>query len=163
MSSPEAPKSFLEKAKDAAVNVAANAKAAAQIAGKQAEHGKLTQMTLPSAYWALGKDIYGAGRFRDEFGELFTKLGGLVSKIQSLKQAHPASEQPQKLTDRAKAAAGHAVDLAKIKSVEMEANGVLRELGKQAYGKHVDGAGAANLTQPIVQAFARLETLDLEI
>ncbi len=163
MSAPEAPKTFLEKAKGAAANVAANAKAAAQIAGKQAEHGKLTQMILPSAYWALGKDIHGAGRFRDEFGELFTKLDGLLSNIQSLKQAHLASDQPQKFTDRAKAAAGHAVDLTKAKAVEMEVNGGLRELGKRAYEKHGESAGAANMVQPIAQALARLETLDREI
>ncbi len=160
---PDAPKSFLEKAKGAAANVAANAKAAAQIAGKQAEHGKLTQMTLPSAYSALGKDIHGAGRFRDEFGDLFTKMEGLLGKIQSLKQAHPASDQPQKFTDRAKAAAGHAMDLTKAKAVEMEANGILRELGKRAYEKLGENAGAANLVQPIAQALARLETLDREI
>ena len=117
MSSPEAPKSFLEKAKGAAANVAANAKAAAQIAGKQAEHGKLTQMTLPSVYWALGKDIHTAGRFRDEFGDLYAKVAEILGKIQSLKQAHPATEHPQKLTDRAKAAAGQAVDLAKVKAL----------------------------------------------
>ncbi|MGO9110541.1 MAG: DUF4339 domain-containing protein, partial [Thermoguttaceae bacterium] len=157
------PKSFLERAKGAAANVAANAKAAAQIAGKQAEHGKITQMTLPSAYWALGKDIHGDGRFRDEFGELFTKLDGLLSKIQSLKQAHPASDQPQKFTDRAKAAAGHAVDLTKAKAVEMEVNGVLHELGKRAYEQHGENAGAENMVQPVAQAIARLETLDREI
>lgn len=160
---PEAPKTFLEKAKDAAANVAANAKAAAQIAGKQSEHGKLTQMTLPSAYWALGKDIHTADRFRDEFGDLFTKMDGLLGKIQSLKQAHAASDQPQKFTDRAKAAAGHAVDLTKAKAVDMEANGVLRELGKRAYEKHGESAGAVNFVQPIAQALARLETLDREI
>ncbi len=163
MSSSEPPKSFLEKAKGAASHVAANAKAAAQIAGKQAEHGKLTQMTLPSAYGALGKDIYGASRFRDEFGDLYAKVAEILGKIQSLKQAHPATDQPQKLTDRAKAAAGHAVDLAKVKALQMEANGVVRELGKRAYEKHAESAAAPNLVQPIAQALARLETLDREI
>ena len=90
-------------------------------------------------------------------------LAGLVSKIQSLKQARPTTDQPQKLTDRAKAAAGHAADLAKAKAAEMEANGALRELGKRAYGKHGSQAGSAQVTQPIAQALARLETLYLEI
>ena len=154
---------YLEKVKGAIAKFFVNAKAAARIAGKQAEHGKISQMTLPGAYWMLGKDIHGTGRFRDEFGDLFTKLDGLLSKIQSLKQAHPASDQPQKLTDRAKTAAGHAVDLTKAKAVEMEANGVLRQLGKRAYEKHGESAGAANLVQPIAQALARLATLDREI
>ena len=163
MSSPEAPKSFLDKAKAAATKAAKNAKLAAQIAAKQAEHGKISKITLPNAYWALGKDIRGSGRFRDEFGDLYAKVDALVIKIKSLKQAQPAPDQPQKFTDRAKAAAGHAADLAKAKAAEMEAHGVLRELGKRAYQKHGDQSGAATVTQPIMQALARMETLEKEI
>ena len=53
--------------------------------------------------------------------------------------------------------------LAKVKALQIEANGVLRELGKQAYEKHGESAGAPNMVQPIAQALARLETLDREI
>jgi hypothetical protein len=163
MSSPDAPKSFMERARDAAANVAANAKAAAQIAAKQAERGKISQITLPGAYWALGKEIRSAGHFQDEFGDLYAKIDEILGKIQSLKQAHPEWGHPQKLTDRAKAAAGHAADLAKAKALKVKANGVLRELGKRTYEKHGEQAGTATVIQPVLQALARLETLDREI
>ena len=100
MSLSEALKSFLENAKVAAATLAANAKAAAQITADQAERGKIAQMTLRLAYWKLGKDIHGTGRFRDEFGERMTKLDILLDKIQSLTQSHSSSEQPKKLVDR---------------------------------------------------------------
>ena len=93
------PRSFLEKASSAA-SVAANAKAAAQIAGKQAEHGKLTQLSLPSAYWRWARTSTWTGRFRDEFGNS-SEMDGLLSKIQSLKQAHPGIRPPQ-IHDRAR-------------------------------------------------------------
>ena len=156
----DAPKSFLDRARGAATNFASNAKAAGQIAKKQAERLKINQQTLPHAYWALGKDIHSSGRYRDEFGDLYAKVDGLLERIQKLRLTQPMpSDQPQKLTDRAKAAAGHATDLAKAKGADMEANSALRELGKRAFEKHRDSSGPATLTGPITTALSHLHSL----
>jgi len=164
MSSPNATKSFMEKAKGAAVAAAQSAKAAAQVAAKQAERVKITQVSLPNAYLALGKDIYHAGRFRDEFGDLFTKLDGILTKVHALKEAPPPpAGQPQSLADKAKAAAGHAKDLAKGKALEVEANGVLRQLGEAAYEKHGGDSGPQQFVAPIVKAFSDLAAIDTDI
>ena len=157
-------KSFADWAKASAVSVAASAKAAAQLAAKQAERVKITQVSLPNAYLALGKEIHGAGRFRNVLDDLFTELDTILAKLQALKQTPPPpSGQAQSLTDKAKAAAGHAKDLAKGKALEMEANSVLRQLGETVYQKYGEQSGKAQLTQPIVQCHARIQALDLEI
>jgi hypothetical protein len=49
------------------LSLAAKSKAAGQLAAKQAERAKLTQITLPNAYRPLGKHIHGAGSFRADF------------------------------------------------------------------------------------------------
>ncbi len=56
-------------------------KKAGQVAAKQAHKTKLTQITIPGAYFALGKDCYTDGRFREEFAPLFGQLDDLVTKI----------------------------------------------------------------------------------
>jgi hypothetical protein len=152
-----------EKAQSLASSLANRATAAAQLAAKQAEYATISKMTLPNAYCALGKDIHGAGRFRDEFGELFAKLDGLLGRIQSLRQARPVSDQPQKLTDRAKAAAGHAADLAKAKALEMQANAILRELGQAAYQKHHAESGPLPLVDSINRAISTLAGIERDI
>ena len=163
MSSANAPKSFMEKAKQAAITAAANTKAAAQVAAKQAERAKINQVTLPNAYWVLGKDIYTAGRFRDEFGDLYAKVDDTVGKIRAINQAAQNTPQPQSLTDKAKSAAGHAADLAKSKSLEVGANSLLRQLGHAAYEKHKGESGPQPLVDAIIEAVSDLAAIDADI
>lgn len=154
---------FLDKVKSAASSFAGNAKAAGQIAAKQAERTKITQVTLPSAYLTLGTGIHGVGRFRDEFGDRYAKADDLLARIAKLRAAQPAPSEPQKFTDRAKAAAGHAKDLATAKALEVQVHSVLRELGKSAFEKHGDQSGPSELTKPIADALSRIAAIDAEI
>jgi hypothetical protein len=160
--SANSPKSFMDRAKQAAATAANSAKAAAMLAAKQAERVKITQVTLPAAYLALGKEVYGAGRFCGDFGDVYTKANETFAKLQAIKRAPPAPPT-ESIADKAKAAAGHARDLAKSKALEIEAAGVLRQLGEGAYQRFGEQSGSVQLTQPITQCHARLRALELEI
>ena len=164
MSSPDAHKTFLEKSKDALAFFASNAKAAAQIAVKQAERLKINQVTLPNVYLALGKDIHAAGRYRDEFADLYAKVDEILGRILNLRQTQSVpSDQPQKLINRAKAAAEHASDLTKAKALDMKVTSIFRELGKKTFEKHKESSGPALLIGPICTALSRLEQLGTDI
>lgn len=154
---------FLDKVKSAASNFAANAKAAGHIAAKQSERVKITQVTLPNAYLAMGTDIHGDARFREEFGDRYAKADDLLARIAKLREAQPAPSEPQKLTDRAKATAGHAKDWTTAKALEVQVHSVLRELGKSAFEKHGDQSGPSHLTAPIADCLSRIAALDAEI
>ena len=119
-------KSFSQKAKEAFSAFVASAKAAGQLAAKQAERTKLTNVTLPHAYRELGTDIHATGRYRDQFPEEFAKADELKERIAGLRQAAPDKEgEAKSFTDRAKETAGKARDAAHAKTLEVELNSVL--------------------------------------
>ena len=157
-------KMFSQKAKEALTGLAASAKAAAQLAAKQAARTKLTNVTLPHAYRELGKDIHATGRYRDQFPEEFAKADELKEEIAGLRQAAPDKEgEAKSFTDRAKETAGKARDAAHAKKLEVELNSVLRKLGRAAFEKLGADSGSPELVAPIEECQQRLATLDAEI
>jgi len=157
-------KSFSQKAKEAFSAFVASAKAAGQLAAKQAERTKLTNVTLPHAYRELGKDIHATGRYRDQFPDEFAKADELNGKLAGLRQAAPDKEgEAKSFTDRAKETAGKARDAAHAKTLEVELNSVLRKLGCAAFEKLSADSGSPDLVAPIEECQQRLATLDAEI
>jgi hypothetical protein len=156
-------KLFLGKLKGAAADLASNAKAAARIAAKQVERLRINQVTLPRAHRALGKDMHAAGRYRDDFADIYAQVDGVLARTQSLRQTPPPLPGAQKLTDHAKAIAGRAKGLVKVKAMEMEANSLFRELGRKAFAKHQASSGPASLVEPIAHCLARLEQLAADV
>lgn len=157
-------KTFSQKARAAIGGFAASAQAATQLAAKQAERTKLTNVTLPHAYRELGTDIHATGRYRDQFPDKFAKADELKGRIAGLRQAVTHKEgEAKSFTDRAKETAGKARDAAHAKTLEIELSSVLRKLGRAAFEKLGKGSGAPALTGPIEQCQQRLATLDAEI
>ncbi len=103
--SPAPGHSFLERAKAGAADLAAKAKAAAQLASKQAEKTKIVQLTLPSAYQALGKQVHSEGRLRERFGKEFLVIDDFMRQLESIKTAAAARSAPQGAGEKAKAIA----------------------------------------------------------
>ena len=147
--------------RSAIANIAANGNAAAQIAISQVDRVAISRMTLPAAYRALGEDVHRSGRFRDEFVDLYARVDTILNTIQWLRQTQaPVPGEPQPMSKRAKATARHALDLAKVPVLAMEAKRTMRKLGKCAYEIHGESAGSVDTIQPIVQAHTDLEALD---
>ena len=113
-------------------------------------------------YFALGKDCYTDGRFREEFAPLFGQLDDLVTKIKTLKKRQASVVATQGFAEKAKAAANTIKDVAQEKALSVQVNSLLRQLGKAAFDRHRDQSGASALTNPIVQALADVARLDQE-
>lgn len=155
--------SFLERAKAGAADLAATAKAAAQLTAKQAERTKINQGDLPLAYTELGRQVHAAGNFRQEFEAIHQKIDkvlGDVQNIQSRSQSAPAAEG---FADKAKAAALAAKDAAQVKGMQLLLRNDYRDLGKAVYEKHGEQSAPPATVQPIKDALARIATLDAEI
>ena len=148
------------KAKEMAALLASKGKAAAQLVAKQAERTKLVNLTLPAAYQALGKHVHAAGVLRDEFGDLFHKIDGLLKDIEAHSVATPKAEG---FAEKARATAKAAQDLAQVQSLKLKLSRTFADLGKAAFEKHGEESGPAEVVHPVAIARTRLEKLDAEI
>lgn len=149
--------------RNAVSSIAANAKAAGQLVAKQAERTKLVSVSLPNAFTALGKSVYSTGRYREELTAAYSVLDGHVQAIKQLKAQAASQQKAQGLADKAKAAAKSASDVAQVKLHEAKAQSALTELGRAAFGRFGDQAGAPPEIDPIIQLTRRIEILDQDI
>ena len=139
------------------------AKSAAQLAAKQAEKTKLTTITLPSQYQPLGKHGYESQQYRAEFADLFQKLDAVRSQLAAVATSTEGKPTPQTLGDKAKAAAGKAMQAAQSQKLVMQQSSLYGALGKAVYEAHGENSGPLNLTGPIAASLSRLADLDADI
>ncbi len=137
------------------------AKSAAQFATNKAERTKLTSLTLPSLYQALGRHCYSSQQYRDEFTELFQKLDQIQSSITEI----ASREQPttKTLGDKAKAIGGQAMQAVESKKLSLRLSSLLGSLGQVVYEKHGEKSGPQDLAKPIHDTLTRISTLDHEL
>ena len=143
-------------------SLADNFKKAAQTALKKSEQLKLTQVTLPSAYQALGKQVYTSGKARERYPELAGQIELLDRDIAAAKQT-AATPTKETLSEKAKGAARKAKEMARAAALGHHRNGLLRQLGEmwhEAAGKEV---AFSEFIKPIDEARARLAVLAEEI
>ena len=140
-----------------------SAGAAAKLVGLQAERSKLTTLTLPAAYRALGRDCVQQKRHLDGVKELIEQLRTVISELSSLVEAPQADSSKQSLTDKAKAAGKQAVDLARRKQLEMKRESLCGDVGKVIYETYKESSGSKDLVTPIQAALQRVTELDSEI
>lgn len=150
------------RAKQFGASVAAKTKAAAQVAAKYAERTKIMKHELPSAYGALGKEVYTAGTHREDLPGLFQNIDEIQATIKSLKEG-TSIEDEQTFSDKAKATANKAMDSATAKALSVKVNGVFRQLGQSAYEQLGEESGPPELIEAISTCLTRIETLDAEI
>ncbi len=107
--------------------------------------------------------MHAAGRYRDEFADIYAHIDGILARTQSLRQTPPPLPGARKLTDHAKAIAGRTKGLVKAGAAEMEANSLFRELGRKAFAKHQASSGPASLVEPIAHCLTRLEQVAVDV
>lgn len=147
-------RSFVENAKGAA-------KKAAQYASKQAERTKLTTLTLPPVYQALGRHAFSSPVYRAEFLELFQQLDQVQEEQSDIKERTPL--ETKSFGDKAKAMAGKAMDAAQTQKLLLRQSSLFGSLGKAVYDKHESESGPQEFEKPIADALARLAMLDSEL
>jgi hypothetical protein len=137
-----------------------HAKAAGQLIAKQAERTKLQTISLPNAFNALGKNIFSAGKFREELKVAYATLDANLNAIKQLKAQAAAQPKAENLTDKAKAAARATTDMAQVKVLQTKASHALTDLGRTAFERFRERAGPPELIQPIMAGCTRREVLD---
>ena len=148
------------RAKGMAASFVERGKSAAQLVAKQAERAKLVNMTLPTAYQALGKHIYEADSHREENAEAFQRIDVLQADIAALRTQ---DEKAEGLAAKAKAAAKTAADTAHLQPLKMKLSRAFIELGKAAFEKHGGQSGPEEVVRPITDFRARVEKFDAEM
>jgi hypothetical protein len=151
------------KSATAAQSFAANMKAAGQLVAKQAERTKIVQVTLTTAYFALGKSLYASGTLRNEFPEAFKAVDDLLNTTNEMDIQAAGRTPGEGFAAKAKAAGQAAMDMAQKKKLQVQANYALSTLGKLAFEKLGEQCDSPDVVQPIVDAQARLSAIDAEL
>jgi hypothetical protein len=137
------------------------ARGAAQYAAKQTERTKLTKLTLPPLYQALGRHTLSSPDFRAEFAELFQQLDQVNAELSEISGRSPVTANS--FGDKAKAMAGQAMQAAQKQKISLRQSSLLGTLGKAVYDKHEAASGPQELVKPIADTVARLAMLDSEL
>jgi hypothetical protein len=145
-----------------AARFASDTKAAARLTAKQAERTRITRFALPKAYRDLGKAIYAAQQYRQEFPHLYADIDESRERIEALKQPQPVQEN-QGFSEQAKAAARKTRNAATAKALSVKVAGQMGLLGKAVYEKYGPSSVPADLTSTIATHHHRLAQLDAEI
>lgn len=147
------------KAKAVAVSLAGKSKSAAQIIANQTERTKLTKLTLPNAYRALGKHVHGADSFRADFGEIYERIDELLADVSKLTATGPAVEG---FKERAMAVAKATKDKTHAQALQLKLRHEYNELGRSVLEKHGQNSGPPNVVNPILNCRALLEALEAD-
>ncbi len=136
-------------------------RATGQLAANQAERVKLTTITLPKLYLALGKHSLTSLEYREEFCSQFEKLDQIQNDL--TKTGNQILPDAKTLGDKAKAMAHKAAQTAQAANLSALLRSHLARLGKSVYEVHLDDSGPENVVAPIREALSRVAILDKEI
>ena len=144
-------------------DIMSTAKQAKDLAAAHARRTQITQMTLPKAYLALGKDVFVGERFREEFSDLFQRINTANDEI--AKVAATTKERPQATDLKGKLQSGAAQLMAQGQTTKLgyQRESLVRELGKKAFESHGTAAGSPELVSPITSAKEEIARLDEQI
>ena len=137
--------------------------AASLYVAKQTERTKIQTVSLPQSFLALGKHVYSANSFRDDFADAFGELDGLHAKVEELESRAKSRPTGEKMTEKAKAVAASTKDRAEAQAQRLQVSRHMAKLGKAAYERHRKGSGPAELISPIEQLLSRSDVLTDEI
>jgi hypothetical protein len=148
-----------DDAKELPASWASRGKAAGVFIARQAQRTTLQNVTLPGHYHALGKHLYGARRYQDEFASFFQAIDGLTGEINALEARSANKPKAEGMIARAKAAAKAAQDMLQVKALQVKRGHALAELGRTAFEKYGNECGPEELIRPIVDVRSRLDGL----
>jgi hypothetical protein len=151
-----------KKVATATSSLKAHAQTAGRLASLTAEKTKVANVSLPSAYYELGKQCYQTRSCEKDFPELFKDIDDVANAIQKNAIAKPTSTATS-FTDKARALAEKGVQVANNQKLAVQQKLLLARLGKSAYEKHGKDAGPDALIKAIESHNARLVVLEKEL
>jgi hypothetical protein len=144
-------------------SVLSTAKEAKDLAAAHARKTQINQMTLPKAYLALGKEVFEAGRSRDQFGDIFQRITAINEEIAKVAASDKDRPQATDLKGKLQAGAAHLLAQGQGTKLGLQRDTLLRELGRKAFEAHGPSAGSDAVIAEITQAHAEIGRLDQEI
>ena len=151
-----------QKVATATSSLKAHARLAGRLAILTAEKTKVANLSLPSAYYELGKQCYQTRSCEKEFPELFKDIDAVADAIEKNAMAKPSSTATT-FTDKAKALAEKGVQVANKHKLAVQQKILFARLGKQAYETLGEHAGPDALIKAIEPLTARLVVLEKEL
>ncbi len=139
------------------------AKQAKDLAVAHTKKTQIIQMTLPSLYLALGKDVFVGERFREEFSDLFERIASTNNQIAKLKASSKEVPNVTDLKGKVQAGAAQLMAQGQATKLKIQRDSLVRELGTKAFESHGTSAGSPELVSPISSAIEEIERLDLVI
>lgn len=139
------------------------AKSAAIITAKQAEQAKIQNVSLPSAYAALGREVYAAGSLRDELNDLFKEIDELEIKIIDIEGRSKTRPQGEGFTEKAKSVGAAASDKAEAQAQRLRLSRLMAKLGQAAHELHGTGCGSSEVVGGVEKLLNRTKQLQSEI
>jgi hypothetical protein len=144
-------------------DVLTTAKQAKDLAAAHARKTQINQMTLPKAYLALGKEIFEAGRFRDQFGDIFQRITAINEEIAKVAASDKDRPQATDLKGKLQAGASHLLAQGQGAKLGLQRDSLLRALGQKTFEAHGPTAGNDAIVAEITKAHAEIGRLDQEI
>jgi hypothetical protein len=142
----------------AAVSLGARMKDAARATALKAEQTKLTTVSLPAAYIALGKHLHSNRLLIEQFPDLYHQIDALQAKAAEASQK-ATEAKGEGFRERAKALAQKGAELAKSKAAEMQQLAVFKRLGEAAAEPSISESIDADRLKDIVAIRERVATI----
>lgn len=140
------------------------AKAAAKATALTAEKTKLTTVSLPNAYAALGQDCFKAKRWATEFPDHYKELGDLATQLgDATRRLSVEAPSNAGMMDKAKSLAAKGVEAARIQKLKVQTKLGLAKFGKAVFEKYGKDAGPPSFVSAIEPLVERLTKLKTEI
>lgn len=153
------PNSEPANATEAPLTLGTRMQSAARATALKAEQAKLTNVSLPAAFLALGRHLYAGRLMAEEFPDSYRELDGLQAQVDAATM-RAADATGTNLSEKAKALATKAAELAKVKAAEVQQLSLLKRLGQAACEGNRDNSIPAEMLTGIHALRKRLAEIN---
>jgi hypothetical protein len=135
------------------------AKSSMALAGATAERTKITTVTLPAAFIALGKHCTASKAFSAEFPSIYAAIARLAEETKATAEKLAASSTASTFAGKAQELASRGMTLAISQKQSVQYQKLMHDLGKAVYESQGAASGPKDLCERISKCKQRLEHL----
>jgi hypothetical protein len=148
-------RSWTPRLRNALISAKVMGKAAAIVVAKNTERRKITSITLPKAYAALGRDIHARNAYRDDFADVYLHLQAHYARVEQAEARLKERSKGNTLAEKAKLVGKVAKDKAEIQFSRLQIARLMTTLGESAFARHGNQSGPPEVVSHIEILIAR--------